>query len=57
MYNRWGELIFLTTDPYKGWDGKIKGVDISTTVFVWRCKYQLEGDKSRQEKGVVTLVR
>ena len=57
VYNRWGELIFSTTDPYKGWDGKIKGVDISTTAFVWRCNYQLEGDKYKSETGVVTLIK
>jgi gliding motility-associated-like protein len=24
IYNRWGQLVFTTTDPRKGWDGKIQ---------------------------------
>jgi gliding motility-associated-like protein len=57
VYSRWGELVFLTNDPYKGWNGTIKGVEVSTAVFVWRCNYQLEGGKATEEKGVVTLIR
>ncbi|MGN6493723.1 MAG: SBBP repeat-containing protein [Agriterribacter sp.] len=57
IYNRWGELVFSTTDPYKSWDGKSKMNDNATSAFVWRCSYQLEGGKLILEKGLVTLTR
>jgi len=28
IYNRWGEKIFETSDPQKGWDGKIRSISI-----------------------------
>jgi gliding motility-associated-like protein len=36
IYNRWGNLIFSTTDINKGWDGTYKGfnADIGTYVYV-----------------------
>lgn len=57
VYNRWGELIFSTSDPSKGWNGKLKGVTLATDVFVWRCTYQLAGERIADEKGTVTLIR
>jgi gliding motility-associated-like protein len=57
VYNRWGEVIFLTTDPTRGWDGKIAGLEQATGVFVWTCRYLLEGGKESNEKGTVTLIR
>lgn len=57
VYNRWGQVVFYTTDPNRGWDGKISGTDQRTDVFVWTCSYQLEGDTERMQKGTVTLVK
>jgi gliding motility-associated-like protein len=56
VYNRFGELVFLTTDPAKGWDGKISGVDQNSAVFAWQCFYQLQGLKPGYKKGIVTLI-
>jgi gliding motility-associated-like protein len=57
VYNRWGQIVFFTTDRYKGWDGTVAGRDQDPGVFIWMCKYQLEGDQKRIERGTVTLVR
>ncbi|MEO6613235.1 MAG: gliding motility-associated C-terminal domain-containing protein [Chitinophagaceae bacterium] len=57
VYNRNGELVFLTTDPLKGWNGIIKGVPQGSAVFVWQCFYHLEGGKPGFKKGTVTLIR
>lgn len=27
IYNRWGQLVFETSDPNRGWDGRFKGMD------------------------------
>jgi gliding motility-associated-like protein len=38
IYNRYGELIFTTTDPVKGWDGRIKGKLQQTGTYVWMAE-------------------
>lgn len=35
IYNRWGELVFESSDPTKGWDGTYKGVDQELDVYVY----------------------
>ena len=35
IYNRYGQLLFSTTNPNVGWDGKIKGYTQSMSAFVW----------------------
>jgi gliding motility-associated-like protein len=57
IYNRWGQVVFYTTDPIKGWDGKVKGLDQDTGVFVWTCRYMLVGEQEKFEKGTVTIIR
>ena len=57
VYNRWGQVVFHTTDRFKGWDGTVNGVDQKPDVFVWLCKYQLQGDEQKVERGTVTLIR
>ena len=57
VYNRFGELVFATTDAQKGWDGNVKGNATDADVFVWLCSYQLQGGKPVSEKGTVTLIR
>ena len=56
IYNRWGELIFRTSDPSQCWDGTYKGERQSTAVFV----YQVSADTfcgKVYRKGTVTLIR
>ena len=57
IYNRWGQLIFETTDLNKGWDGRYKGQDQGSGVFVWVCSYQLKGDPEKRQKGTFVLIR
>jgi len=57
IYNRWGELIFHTTDVNKCWDGKWKGKEQNSAVFVYwiRAKSICAGTVFR--KGTVVLIR
>lgn len=57
IYNRWGQLIFYSTDSKKGWDGNFKGLKQESNVFVWMCSYQFEGDVLKNKKGSVVLIR
>jgi len=57
VYNRWGQLIFSSTNPEQGWDGTIQGRPQDTNVFVWICKYRLDGEDLKTAKGTVMIVR
>jgi gliding motility-associated-like protein len=57
VFDRGGQIVFQTTDPNKQWDGRNKGAEYSTGVFVWQCSYELEGQKPGFQKGTVTIVR
>lgn len=58
VYNRWGQLLFETTDPKQGWDGTFKGRPSDPGVFGYyvraRCSEQSE---EIFKKGNVTLIR
>ncbi|MBS1655041.1 MAG: gliding motility-associated C-terminal domain-containing protein, partial [Bacteroidetes bacterium] len=57
LYNRWGQVVFETTDLSKGWDGKYKGVTQDGNVFVWLCQYQFDGEDKKTERGTIVLIR
>jgi gliding motility-associated-like protein len=57
VYNRWGELVFSTTVNGAGWDGKIKGKEQGTDVFVWVVKAIDYTGKDFFAKGTVALIR
>jgi gliding motility-associated-like protein len=57
VYNRWGQVVFSTTEQMNGWDGKLSGTPQRSDVFVWTCTYQFEGESEKIEKGTITLIR
>lgn len=59
IFNRWGELVFETTDPNKGWDGKnqFNGIDCSPTAYFYILEYKLIGEDVKKLHGTVTLLR
>lgn len=57
VFNRWGQKVFASTDPKKGWDGKVNGNTQDAGIFVWRCAYQLQGEGLVVRKGTVMVVR
>lgn len=58
IYNRWGELVFSTSDINEGWDGVYKDVAQPMSTFVWTCDYVIsKTGKRKSAKGNVTLVR
>jgi gliding motility-associated-like protein len=57
VYNRFGQLVFRTTDPHEGWDGNFKGKPMNPAVFVYRLDYLLINGLSASLNGNVTLYR
>jgi gliding motility-associated-like protein len=53
IFNRWGQDIFSTIDPFKGWNGE----NSDTGIFFWICFYQGVGQNLQIRKGTVSLIR
>lgn len=59
IFNRWGEIIFVSNDPYTGWDGTSKNGRIAPDgVYTYVLDYNLKINDDRQTfEGHVTLLR
>jgi gliding motility-associated-like protein len=57
IYNRWGQIIFSSSDITKGWDGTFNGVPQEAHVFIWTCSYQFSGQAVHHEKGTAMLIK
>lgn len=57
IFNRWGQLVFETTDQNQGWDGTFNGELMNTGVFVYRLEGKGYDGKGYSFKGNVTLIR
>ena len=57
VYDRWGQLIFMTNDINTGWDGTYKNKKLDQGVYVYLVEYSLKQKKSLHQKGTIILVR
>ncbi len=57
VYDRWGELVFKTTDVTKGWDGKVKGQLQGNGTFVWIISAEGVDGKKFQLRGTTTIIK
>lgn len=57
IYNRWGQLIYTTNDPFKGWDGTVNGYDAMKGPYAWTIIYSNYNTFNVNSKGIVWLIR
>jgi gliding motility-associated-like protein len=57
VYNRYGEIVFYSTDITKGWDGRYKAEAQPQSMYVWRCMYKFDGKTLNSATGTVFLIR
>jgi gliding motility-associated-like protein len=57
IFNRTGQLLYYTQTYGQGWDGKFRGTDQATGVFVWVLEFYDSNNKVVMEKGTITLIR
>jgi len=57
IYNRWGEMVFETTDLHQGWDGVYRGQTQNADTYSWYAKARSYNGLVKEEKGSFSLVR
>jgi gliding motility-associated-like protein len=56
IYNRWGELIFQTSNQTDKWDGKYKGSDCPDGIYVYKITYKVPSQQTKNVFGKITLL-
>ncbi|HEY0677180.1 MAG TPA: gliding motility-associated C-terminal domain-containing protein [Chitinophagaceae bacterium] len=57
VYNRWGQLVFSTSEIGRGWDGTIAGKTQNSGTYVWVVQGRDYTGKTVTKKGVMVLIR
>ncbi|MCL2596537.1 MAG: gliding motility-associated C-terminal domain-containing protein [Paludibacter sp.] len=57
VYNRWGNKIYTSTDPEKGWNGKIGQRDAVAGPYFYYIKAEGTDGKKYTKKGDINLIR
>lgn len=57
IYNRYGRIVFHSTDLLKAWDGQYRQLKKDGNVFAWLCVYQFESEPLMTAKGTFILIR
>jgi gliding motility-associated-like protein len=57
IFNRFGQLVFSTTNAAKGWDGTINGMPQDSGNYIWTINYETVDGAKGSLKGNVLLIR
>ncbi len=57
VYNRYGELVFYTTNPSVKWNGNYKTTNPVAASYAWYATYIFRGTAKRMKYGTVTLIK
>jgi gliding motility-associated-like protein len=57
IYNRWGELLFISADPYFRWDGTYGGKPCQQDMYMYKVEYRNHQNKFKTIHGRVLLIR
>ena len=54
VFNRWGAVVFESTDPGVSWDGTFKGKKVDIGVYAYLIEYRFPAlDSGALDEGVV----
>lgn len=59
IYDRWGNMVFQTTDLYKGWNGKVQGQPNVSQIdtYVWKIVCKDRSGNGHKYIGHVSLIK
>ncbi len=56
IYDRWGERVFFTNNPFDSWDGSFRGQELNSGVMIYKVRYFCEGEE-KVITGSITMMR
>ncbi len=57
IFDRWGELLYMSNSLDQGWDGTYRGILSKEDVYVYKIKYKTNRDEVLASEGHVTLLK
>jgi len=57
IFDRWGNMVFESTDLNNGWDGKYKEKEVDNAVFVYELQATLTDRTIISKKGNISLIK
>jgi gliding motility-associated-like protein len=57
IFDRWGQMVFSTTDVNEGWDGTYKGKPLTNDTYTYLMYYYDTLGKDYKRLGSVTIIR
>ena len=57
IFNRWGTVMFSSTDPEEGWDGRYRNQEQPVGVYGYGIRIRYEDGVIETYRGTITLIR
>ncbi len=57
VFNRWGQMVYQTSELNKGWDGRVNGVLQNNETYVWMTSGTDYTGKKVVKRGTAVLIR
>ncbi len=56
VFNRWGNLVFESDHPDRGWDGTFNGEKVPAGTYIYRLSYETLDAQKINKSGTVTVI-
>ncbi|MEP7236815.1 MAG: PKD domain-containing protein [Ferruginibacter sp.] len=57
IFNRWGQVVFATSDRFQGWDGTFKGALQPMDVYTYTLDVEFTDGQKKRKTGDISLLR
>lgn len=58
IFNRWGELLFVTNNPFIGWDGTYGNYNVQEGTYIWTLEFRsINNDAHLQYNGHINVLK
>lgn len=55
ILDRWGGIVFSSTDPFQRWDGKSNDKLVQPGTYLYRLRYKCQGDEKSQSGSFILI--